>query len=95
MLYANYNTTHTFSRRRAAKSQKPSETKAKKPTKTKSQVGMQMEDFSSKMQPEARSHKPTKPEAKIQPKKSQQKYPSPLHKGCASKQYPPWYVLTK
>ena len=36
MLYANYNTTHTFNRS-AAKSQKPSETKAKKTTKTKSQ----------------------------------------------------------
>jgi hypothetical protein len=77
MLYANYNTTHTFSRRRAAKSQKPSETKAKKPTKTKSQVGMQMEDFSSKMQPEATSRRSQKP-------KSNQKK--------ANKNTPPLYI---
>ena len=63
MLYANYNTTHTFNRS-AAKSQKPSETKAKqkqqKPkaksqesseAKAKSQMGMQI---GSKLQQIAR-----------------------------------------
>ena len=43
--------------------------------------------------PEATSRRSQKP--KSNQKKGQQKYPSPLHKGCTSKQYPPWYVLTK
>ena len=53
MLYANYNTTHTFNRS-AAKSQKPSETKAKKPTKTKAKSQVQV-----KPKPKAKSQKPS------------------------------------
>ena len=50
MLYANYNTTHTFNRS-AAKSQKPSETKAKKNNnkpKTKSQESSETKAKSQK-----------------------------------------------
>ena len=51
MLYANYNTTHTFNRS-AAKSQKPSETKAKKNNKNQ--------------KPKAKSQVKPKPKAKSQ-----------------------------
>ena len=50
MLYANYNTTHTFNRS-AAKSQKPSETKAQKKQqkpKTKSQESSEAKTKSQK-----------------------------------------------
>ena len=51
MLYANYNTTHTFNRS-AAKSQKPSETKAKKNNKNQ--------------KPKAKSQVKPKPKAESQ-----------------------------
>jgi hypothetical protein len=54
MLYANYNTTHTFNRS-AAKSQKPSETKAKKNIKKQQKPKTKSQESS---ETKAKSQKP-------------------------------------
>ena len=82
MLYANYNTTHTFNRS-AAKSQKP-ETEGARSQKPNGHANWlqtaanstQIRDFGSKMQQiQARSQKPKEPEAKSQKPEAKSKKP--------------------